>query len=179
MEQKPKVGRYKKWERRRRDVVLTACAALLFIGQIVLATIYYNFYRVSALSYLGWILMAVAIFVFGLSWYAVRRQKLTEDREWLQDTVLVDTGIYEVIRHPVYFGFMLYVISLILLSQHWLSIIFGVPIIAYLYWLMRLEEWASVDKYGEEYVDYMDRVPRLNIVAGLRRYYRKRKGQQY
>jgi len=72
---------------------------------------------------------------------------------------------------------MLYAVSLILLSQHWLSIIFGVPIIAYLYWLMRLEEWASVDKYGEEYVDYMDRVPRLNIVAGLRRYYRKRKGR--
>jgi len=174
MEEKPKVGRYKKWERRRRDVWLTAIAVLLFIGQIVLATIYH---RTSALGYVGWILMAIAIFVFGgLSWYAVRRQSQTEDREWLQSTVLVDTGIYEVIRHPVYFSFMLYVAALMFLSQHWLSIIFGVPIIVYLYWLMRLEEWANVDKYGEEYVDYMDRVPRLNIFAGLRRYYKKRKG---
>lgn len=177
MEEKPKVGRYKKWERRRRDVALTACAVLLFVGQIVLATIYH---RVGALDYVGWTLMAIAIFVFGgLSWYAVRRQKLTEDREWLENTVLVDTGIYEVIRHPVYFSFMIYVVSLMLLSQHWLSIIFGMPIIAYLYWLMRLEEWANVDKYGEEYVDYMDRVPRLNIIAGLINYYKKRKGQRY
>ena len=177
MEEKPKVGRYKKWERRRRDVALTACAVLLFAGQIVLATIYH---RVGALGYVGWTLMAIAIFVFGgLSWYAVRRQRLTEDREWLENTVLVDTGIYEVIRHPVYFSFMIYVVSLMLLSQHWLSIIFGMPIIAYLYWLMRLEEWANVDKYGEEYVDYMDRVPRLNIIAGLINYYKKRKGQRY
>jgi protein-S-isoprenylcysteine O-methyltransferase Ste14 len=109
----------------------------------------------------------------------VRRQRLTEDREWLENTVLVDTGIYEVIRHPVYFSFMIYVVSLMLLSRHWLSIIFGVSIIAYLYWLMRLEEWVNVDKYGEEYVDYMDRVPRLNIIAGLINYYKKRKGQQY
>ena len=175
MEGKPKVGRYIKWERRRRDVVLTACAVLFFIGQIVLATIYH---RTGALGYFGWVVMGIAIFVFGiLSWYAVRKQKLTEDREWLQDTVLVDTGIYEVIRHPVYFSFMLYAISLILLSQHWLSIVFGVPVIAYLYWLMRLEEWANVDKFGEEYVDYMERVPRLNIITGLRRYLQKRKAQ--
>ena len=152
---------------------------LLFFGQIVLATIYYNFYRVSALSYLGWTLMAVAIVVVGLSWYAVRRQSLTEDREWLENTVLVDTGIYEVIRHPVYFSFIIYVVSLILISQHWLSIIFGVSIVGYLYWAMALEEWANVDKFGEEYVDYIGRVPRLNIVAGLGRYFRKRKGQQY
>jgi len=179
VEEKPKVGRYKKWERKRRDVVLTVCAVLLFIGQIVLATVYYNFYRISALVYLGWILMAVAIIIGGLSWYAVRRQSQTEDREWLTNTVLVDTRIYEVIRHPVYFSLMLYVVSLMLISQFWLSIIFGGPIIGYLYWVMRLEEWASVDKFGEEYVDYMDRVPRINVVAGLRRYWKKRKGQQY
>jgi protein-S-isoprenylcysteine O-methyltransferase Ste14 len=178
MEDKPKVGRYKKWERKRRDVVFTALAGLLFIGQVVMCIIAYNSYGVSGLTIVGWILIAIAIIVGGLSWYAVRRQKLTEDREWLTDTVLVDIGIYEVIRHPVYFSFMLYVVSLMLIS-HWITIILGVPVVAYLYWAMKQEEWASVDKFGEEYVDYMEKVPRLNIVAGLINYYRKRKEQQH
>ena len=180
MEQKPKVGRYKKWERRRRDVVLMICAALLFIGQVVMCGIASNFYGVSGLMILGWIVMGIAIFgVGGLSWYAVSHQSQIEDREWLKDTVLVDTGIYEVIRHPVYFGFMLCVVALMFISQHWVTIILGIPVVAYLYWVMKQEEWASVDKYGEEYVDYMDRVPRLNIVTGLINYIKKRKGQQY
>jgi len=180
IEKKPKVGRYKKWERRRRDVTFTVAAVLFFIAQVVMCIILYNFYKIDGLMILGWILMAIAMFgVGGLSWYAVRRQSRTEDREWLQNMGLVDTGIYEVIRHPVYFSFVLYVVALMLISQHWVIVILGIPVVAYLYWLMKLEEWASVDKFGEEYVDYMDRVPRLNIVAGLINYYRKRKGQQY
>ena len=179
MEQKPKVGRYKKWQRRRRDVVLTVIATLFFIAQVVWCIIAYN-QVATALMVLGWILMGISVFgIGGLSWYAVRRQTMTEDREWLQDTVLVDTGIYEVIRHPVYFSFMLYVISLMLISQHWITMILGIPVIAYLYWLMRLEEWANVDKFGEEYVDYMDRVPRMNIISGLKHYIEKRKESQY
>jgi len=179
MEQKPKVGRYKKWERRRRDVVFTSLAVLFFIAQVVMCIILYNQY-IDGLMILGWIVMGIAIFgVGGLSWYAVSHQTQIEDREWLKDTVLVDTGIYEVIRHPVYFSFMLYVIALMFISQHWVTIILGIPVVAYLYWTMKQEEWASVDKYGEEYVDYMDRVPRLNIVTGLINYIKKRKGQQY
>ncbi|MFC1998528.1 methyltransferase family protein [Chloroflexota bacterium] len=179
MEQKPKVGRYKKWERRRRDVVFTSLAVLFFIAQVVMCIILYNQYT-DGLMILGWIVMGIAIFgVGGLSWYAVSHQTQIEDREWLKDTVLVDTGIYEVIRHPVYFSFMLYVIALMFISQHWVTIILGIPVVAYLYWTMKQEEWASVDKFGEEYVDYMDRVPRLNIVTGLINYYKKRKGQQY
>ena len=74
---------------------------------------------------------------------------------------------------------MLYVVSLMLISQHWVTIVLGVPVVAYLYWSMRLEEWANVDKFGEEYVDYMDRVPRLNFITGLRNYMKKRKERQY
>ena len=171
--ERPEVSRYRKWERRRRDVVLAACAALLFVGQIVLAIV---FHRTDAVSYLGWILIAVAIVFGGFSWYAVRRQRLIEDREWLENTVLVDTGIYEIIRHPVYLSFMIYVVAMILISRHWLSIIFGVPIIIYLYWLMKIKEWVSVDNFGEEYVNYMEKVPRLNVITGLFNYWKKRKG---
>ena len=176
MVEKPKVGRYKKWQRRERDVLLSIAAVVLFIGQVAMCIVAYNFYGIGALLYPGWILMVAAIIVGVLSWYAAKRQSRTEDREWLENTVLVDTGIYEVIRHPVYFCFMLFVVSLMFIS-HWVTIILGVPIVWYLYELMKVEEWINIDKFGEEYTDYTDRVPRMNFVSGLIRFYRKRKDQ--
>jgi len=74
-------------------------------------------------------------------------------------TVLVDSGIYAVIRHPQYLGFMMFVFALVLMSQHLLSVISGVAGSLQFYLDVRKEEQNNIKKFGDEYRDYMHRVP--------------------
>jgi protein-S-isoprenylcysteine O-methyltransferase Ste14 len=62
---------------------------------------------------------------------------------------------------------MLLILALMLISQHWLSIIFGLPIVVFLYLGMRMEEQSNINKFGDHYIRYMDRVPRMNFLAGV------------
>ena len=70
---------------------------------------------------------------------------------------------------------MLIIFSLILLSQHPISLIIGVMLITLLYLAMLDEERRNVEKFGDAYIDYMKRVPRVNLLAGfIKRIYRRK-----
>lgn len=61
------------------------------------------------------------------------------------------------------------------ISQNWVTIVFSVIAIALLYYSTDEDEKESIEKFGEEYKDYMRRVPRINIVMGLiRKLYKRR-----
>jgi protein-S-isoprenylcysteine O-methyltransferase Ste14 len=44
---------------------------------------------------------------------------------YIHTTVLVDSGIYGIVRHPLYLAGILISISLPMISQHWLVAVFG------------------------------------------------------
>ena len=94
-------------------------------------------------------------------------------------TVLVDSGVYAVVRHPQYLGFMLFVFALILMSQHWLSVISGVLGAVLFYVDILKEEQMSDEKFGDDYRRYMERVPRMNLLIGILRYLRQRNKQYH
>jgi protein-S-isoprenylcysteine O-methyltransferase Ste14 len=90
--------------------------------------------------------------------------------------ILVDSGIYSVIRHPQYFGFILFVFAVVLMSQYWLSAISWILGSTLFYRDILREELMSVEKFGESYKQYMEKVPRMNLITGIiRLLYRKRK----
>jgi protein-S-isoprenylcysteine O-methyltransferase Ste14 len=101
--------------------------------------------------------------------------KAPEGKNWIQTSVLVDSGIYAIVRHPMYLSFILIIISLILISQHWLSLIFGIPIVMYFYLSMGREESSSIEKFGDDYKSYMKSVPRMNLILGIIRLWRRQK----
>jgi len=51
----------------------------------------------------------------------------------------------------------------------------GFPLVVYLYFVMRREERAHLVEFGEDYRQYMERVPRTNFVAGVVRLLRCRR----
>lgn len=69
----------------------------------------------------------------------------------------------------------MYPVTLMLISQHWLSPILGFPLVVYLCFVMRREEQANLVEFGEDYRQYMERVPRTNFVAGVVRLLRCRR----
>ena len=83
---------------------------------------FYNYYRLYFLVYAGWIVLVFSIVLILLAGVEFRRKGAPKGRSIINTTVLVDTGIYAIIRHPKYLGFLLFVLGLVLMSQHWISV---------------------------------------------------------
>jgi len=96
-----------------------------------------------------------------------------EGESFIHTSVVVDSGIYAVVRHPMYLSGVLFIVSLVLISQHWLSLIFSIPIIVYFYVSTWSEERSSIEKFGDAYIAYMQRVPRMNVLLGIFRFWRR------
>jgi protein-S-isoprenylcysteine O-methyltransferase Ste14 len=164
------------WKPTWKDIILYLCLGILFVGQVVLCFLFYNGANLDVLLYMGWAIAVIAFFVVGgMARIAfVREGKSPEKESWLRTTVLVDTGIYAVVRHPMYLSFIMYPVALMLISQHWLSLIFGLPLIVYLYLAMKEEEKNNIEKFGDDYRRYMQRVPRVNFILGVIRLMNRR-----
>jgi protein-S-isoprenylcysteine O-methyltransferase Ste14 len=121
--------------------------------------------------YTGFAFLIIGFSIILLAGYEFKKKgKAPKGKSIVHTTSLVDTGIYSVIRHPQYFGFILVVYGLVLISQHWISIISGTAGIALFYLDIVKEEEMSIVKFGEEYTHYMKRVPRLNFFIGILRW---------
>jgi protein-S-isoprenylcysteine O-methyltransferase Ste14 len=84
-------------------------------------------------------------------------------------TIMLDTGIFGLIRHPLYFGSALWSVALIFISQSILSIILGGGAIFCFWMASRKEDQLNIIKFGDRYREYMKKVPMWNIFRGLRK----------
>ncbi len=121
---------------------------------------------IKILWYIGWLSWAVGIILIGLSYYYIyiRRAK-----------VLVERGIYKVIRHPLYLGWILSIfVATIFLYQHWIFIVIGIIGAASIYLISREEERLNIKQFGIGYINYIKKIPRMNIILGIMRLLRRR-----
>ena len=139
-------------------------AYIALYGILIISTIFlYNSADLAKLLYAGWISLAFGI-IF-LLWSSKSRKKgYVED---IGREVLVESGLYAFVRHPEFLGHMLIIFALIIISQHWFSLIVGVVLIVLLCLAMIEEEKRNLKKFGRAYRDYMERVPRINLIAGI------------
>jgi len=130
---------------------------------------------VQLLRYVGGVILVVGIVLIFLPSFAFRSKgKLGKGRDWTETTIVVDTGIYAVVRHPLYLGWLFMYVALILLGQHWLTVIIGIPGMVCVYLISRQEDQCLIEKFGDEYKDYMQKVPRMNLLVGIIRLVRRR-----
>jgi protein-S-isoprenylcysteine O-methyltransferase Ste14 len=85
----------------------------------------------------------------------------------IQTTVLVDSGVYAVVRHPQYLAGVLLSLALILTTQHWLIAIIGVVAMVLNYLIALKADQELIEKFGDDYKRYMDKVPRMNFLLGF------------
>ncbi len=149
----------------------------LAIAQTVLSFFLYNPSGLQALRYAGWLIWAAMCF-FALVPIVTLRSKggVARRRSYVDTTVLVDSGIYAVVRHPQYLSFILLSMFLILLAQHWLITLIGIAAMVMVYvGIVPQADQADLEKFGDDYNRYMQRVPRLNFVLGIIRLLRRQK----
>lgn len=151
----------------KRDPLFWMYSVLMFVP-IIMVFLFYNYYRLDFCVYAGWTLLGFSIFVILLAGYEFRiKGGAPKGESIVRTTVLVDSGVYAVVRHPQYLGFMLFVFGLVLMSQHWLSVLSGVFGTPLFYRDVLREEQMSIAKFGDEYKRYMQRVPRMNFLLGM------------
>ena len=134
----------------------------------IMAFFFYNYHQLWYCLYGGISILIIGSSIILLAGYEFKMKGETPKGESIVHTTsLVDTGVYSVIRHPQYLGFILFVYGLVLISQHRISIISGTIGTALFYLDIVKEEEMSIAKFGTEYTDYMKRVPRLNFFIGI------------
>lgn len=146
-------------------VILTLAA----LGQIGLAIALYDPQGNVLLINLGWGVMMLSALFGWLPILTFRRYGKVQGAGYIHTTVLVDKGVYAIVRHPQYLAGILLNIALPMISQHWLVIPPGVVAAVSIYADIFNEEQGCLEKFGDEYRSYMSRVPRLNFVLGVLR----------
>jgi protein-S-isoprenylcysteine O-methyltransferase Ste14 len=127
--------------------------------------------------YVGWLIGLAGLIFFLLGLYEFKKRgKAAKGRSFLLTTVLVDSGIYCVVRHPEYLGSMLLVLGSILISQHWLTLVLGVPLLVwFLAYVFPEADKDLIEKFGDNYKHYMQKVPSINLLVGVIRLLKRRK----
>jgi len=153
-----------------RDLAPSCIYGSLIIVQLVLAYYHYNHLQLDTVANIGWLVLMVSS-VFG--WLPIitlkRRGGVPEKESYMHTTVLVDSGIYSIVRHPQYFAGVLISLALALITQHWLSAILFIPVAAGSYWDSLRADRVLVEKFGGEYEAYMEKVSGMNPVKAILR----------
>ena len=129
-----------------------------------------------ALVIIAWVVWVVGmILVMAPIVMFPRRGGVPKGKSFVHTTKLVDTGIYAIVRHPQYTG-GIYAIFLtnFLANPHWLFAVLGVAGIVVVYLGCIEEDKLLIKKFGDDYKDYMKRVPRTNFFLGIIRLLRSR-----
>ncbi len=112
-------------------------------------------------------LMLAGVFIFA-PFFLLRKHGRTENGEsYMRTRTVVDQGLYAITRHPQYLGYMFLACGFALLSQHWVVFFFAALGVAFFYLQALKEERYCLAQLGEPYEQYLQRVPRFNIVLGI------------
>ena len=123
-----------------------------------------------ALWYAGWLIWALGIVLIVLAIFTLRSQgKAEKGKDWAHSTVIVDRGIYAVVRHPLYLGWSLMCIAVALFGQNWPAVLAVIPGITCVYLISRQEDLLLLEKFGDAYARYAQAVPAMNILVGILR----------
>jgi protein-S-isoprenylcysteine O-methyltransferase Ste14 len=126
---------------------------------------------------IGWVVWAVGmVLVMAPIVMFPRRGGVPKGKSYVNTTRLVDTGIYAIVRHPQYTGGLLAIfLTTLLWYPHWLFGVLGVMGAVVVYLSCREEDKYLVKKFGNDYKDYMQKVPRMNFLLGATRLLRTSK----
>jgi len=143
----------------------------ILLGLIIFCYNYFfhKYLGMEILLFVGWLIGLTGLLFFILGTYELKKHGEAEKgQSFLLTSVLVDCGIYRVVRHPEYLGSMLLIIGSILISQHWLTLVLGVLLLMWFFvYVLPEEDRHLIEKFGDNYKHYMKNVPSINFLIGV------------
>lgn len=81
-----------------------------------------------------------------------------EERE---EPAVIRKSVFGIVRHPIYFSEILFYLGLLIMSISLASAVVLLAAIFFLRYISGFEEKLLLERFGEEYKNYMDEVPML------------------
>ncbi len=108
----------------------------------------------SMLQIISWILLFISIYAVTTG-YILLKKKGNSTINFENTSVLVKSGIYKYIRHPLYLSIFLLGTGIVLKNPGTLQIILGSVNLVAVYLTSRIEENEMIAKFGQEYRQYI------------------------
>lgn len=109
------------------------------------------------LQIVGWVLVALALAVGGAGAWVIR-QRITAMPTPLAGAVLMESGPYSLVRHPIYSGVVLGFLGLSIKGGNTYALLASLLLLPFFYAKTQHEERLLIERFPE-YAGYRDRVP--------------------
>lgn len=143
-------------KRETKDSLLMVVIIVVFLLNMFL--LQFSSPMVDELFYLGWIILGIGALFVVLSVLTLRGKGTSG---------VTDSGVYGVVRHPMYLGGLIMFFSHLFFGQNWMTAVSTVVGIICCYLLILSGDQRNLEKFGEEYKQYLERVPRINFIGGI------------
>jgi len=121
-----------------------------------------NLYSNSVLFPLFGILLMIIGSSIRLIAISTLKKAFTVNLAISKDQQLIEKGFYKVIRHPAYLGSIISFLGFGICYGNIVSIlIIAIPYIFYIVTIIKYEEKMLIEKFGDEYKEYMEKTYRL------------------
>lgn len=140
-------------------VIVVPQLVLTAVGIIMSVLGFFGHGRINILK-IPFMIIGIIIIVFGVyMWYSANYKAKISDG--ITENRLVTTGIYSVVRNPLYSAFLMICTGAVLIAGN--VFLFVIPVVCWIYMTVFLkcteEKWLA-DLYGQEYSDYCKNVNR-------------------
>jgi len=103
---------------------------------------------------ISWILLILSAYV-GLAGFLLLKRRGKSTGNFENTTILIKSGVYSLIRHPLYFSLFLLGTGVMMKDPDLPALILGVINLIAVYLTAMTEEKEMVEKFGEPYREYM------------------------
>ncbi|MDP4222100.1 MAG: isoprenylcysteine carboxylmethyltransferase family protein [Bacteroidota bacterium] len=109
---------------------------------------------ISIHQLISWILLILSAYA-GIEGYLLLKRKGRSEKNFENTTVLVKSGIYKYIRHPLYLSLLLLGTGVMMKNPAVLQLILGFINLVAIYFTARIEEREMAGRFGDAYLQYM------------------------
>jgi len=134
---------------------------LIFLAVWILDSFVLGFSTFLAESVPWFVRLAAGVILLSFTFYLERSGLRTVFGKPQETPHVITRGAFSVIRHPIYLGVILSYAGMICLTLSIASAALLVIIVAFYRYISRYEEKLLTQRFGDEYRDYMRKVPML------------------
>jgi protein-S-isoprenylcysteine O-methyltransferase Ste14 len=153
--------------RKAKDNILMIIIGVVFFLNIIAINLFPPI--IEELVAVRYTILGIGAAFYVLSVLTLRRKGVSR---------IVDSEIYGIVRHPMYLGAIIMFFSHIFLSQSWIVAIGTIVAIVCCYRIILSGDERNIEKFGDGYKRYMQKVPRINLLLGVIRLLQRRKREE-
>lgn len=157
--------------------LLSSIASALTLLQVGLCVFRSNPEGVVVVRYGGYVLWTAAVVFALVPIFTLRRKGgVAKGESYMKTTSLVTTGVYSLVRHPQGgLAWLLMNLAAILIGQTWSVAVLGLISMPLVYLDTLKTDQSCIEKFGDDYEQYMRDVPAVNLPMGIISLLRRRR----